>query len=497
MQNPVAPISLADALSALAFMGDLSMGQPTDHSPRVAWLARRIGRELCLADAECMELGQVALLRWVGCTANASDVAIAISDDVLGRGALLALRPQDVQLLVAPNRTAHHTSAISAVHCEVAVLIAQAMGLSEGVVQALECLFETWNGSGYPSWSGTGYPSGRKGDEIPSPVYVVALAGDMDIFTREHGIDRASALIHQRADVIYPKKLVDLVAKRLPEWIAELDGYGLWPVSAPVDCVATTVDLSLLANAIDLKLPWLTGYSRQVARLARSVANQLGLPAAMQTSIQCAALLHGLGRVATPNAVWNRPGPLSNADWERVRLGPYWTARAAMQMKSLACEAEIASYAYERLDGSGYFRGSRHAATAPENRILPVVCTWLALQAPRPWRMPMSADAARDHMHRQAQLGRFEPQVTDIVLAGNGVGSAPSPSEGPPRGQILTARECEVLRSISRGLSNKESARLLGISPSTVRAHVESIFRKLQCKSRAAATLKGSMHGIL
>lgn len=489
MQNPVAAISLADALSAMAFMGDLSMGQPTDHSPRVAWLAQCIGREFGLTEVECMELGQVALLRWVGCTANASDVAVAISDDVLGRGALLALRPQDVQMLVAPNRAAHHTSTISAIHCEVAAIIARTIGLSEAVVQALECLFETW--------SGTGYPSGRQGDEIPSQVYAVLLAGDMEIFIREYGVDQALTLIQQRADVIYPRKLVDLMARHVPKWIAELDGDALWPISVPGDGVAITVDLSLLANAIDLKLPWLTGYSRQVARLAHSVANQLGLPAAMQTSIQCAALLHGLGRVATPNAVWSRPGPLRNADWERVRLGPYWTARAAMQIKSLSREAEIASYAYERLDGSGYFRGSRHAATPPENRVLPVVCTWLALQAPRPWRAPMSADAAMDHMHRQAQLGRFEQQVTDIVLAGNSVGIDSPPSESPPRGQILTARECEVLRFISRGHSNKESARLLGISPSTVRAHLENIFRKLQCNSRAAATLKGSLYGVL
>lgn len=66
-----------------------------------------------------------------------------------------------------------------------------------------------------------------------------------------------------------------------------------------------------------------------------------------------------------------------------------------------------------------------------------------------------------------------------------------------PSGSLLSARECRVLLEISRGASNKQVARLLEISPSTVRTHVESIFRKLGCSTRAAATLKGSTLGLI
>jgi len=61
----------------------------------------------------------------------------------------------------------------------------------------------------------------------------------------------------------------------------------------------------------------------------------------------------------------------------------------------------------------------------------------------------------------------------------------------------LSPREIEVLRRVSLGESNKEAALRLGISPSTVRTHLESIFRKLGCKSRAAGTLKASVLGLL
>ena len=73
-----------------------------------------------------------------------------------------------------------------------------------------------------------------------------------------------------------------------------------------------------------------------------------------------------------------------------------------------------------------------------------------------------------------------------------------------PRGLVaasgpepLSRRQREVLGHISQGLSNKETARQLGLSPSTVATHIETIFRKLGCSTRAAATLKAAQGGWL
>jgi len=68
----------------------------------------------------------------------------------------------------------------------------------------------------------------------------------------------------------------------------------------------------------------------------------------------------------------------------------------------------------------------------------------------------------------------------------------------PARAAVtLSGREADVLRRISLGESNKEVARALAISPSTVRTHIESVFRKLECSTRAAATLKAFTLGLL
>lgn len=66
-----------------------------------------------------------------------------------------------------------------------------------------------------------------------------------------------------------------------------------------------------------------------------------------------------------------------------------------------------------------------------------------------------------------------------------------------PGGLLLTERECRILSEISIGANNKQVARLLEISPSTVRTHVESIFRKLECSTRAAATFKAAKLGLI
>jgi DNA-binding NarL/FixJ family response regulator len=88
------------------------------------------------------------------------------------------------------------------------------------------------------------------------------------------------------------------------------------------------------------------------------------------------------------------------------------------------------------------------------------------------------------------------------VAAGLKVGAAPPPArnfdalpEEPP--VVLTPREIEVLAALGDGLTNKETARLLGISPHTVKFHIESLFRKLGASSRAAAVARGMRQQIV
>ncbi|MGH8445007.1 MAG: HD domain-containing phosphohydrolase [Solimonas sp.] len=481
-------VALLDVIRSLAFVGDLAMGQPTDHSPRAAWMAGQLARASGADAAACTRATTVALLRWSGCTANAPEFAQLFGDDVNGRKALLATQSAGSSFRSATARKSSAFLSLSRIHCEVSGDIGAQLGLDDATQFALHHLFESYDGSGAPG--------GLGGEDVPLPVYTASLAGDLDIFNRLYGLDQACKLIGQRAGSLYPQRLADALVAHAAEWLAALESDpGLnGPCSLEAAFAGRTASLEILAHVIDLKLPWMTGNSRQVAQLAHGAAQALGLDAAGRQRVYCAALIHGIGRAAVPNMIWNTPGKLPEAAWERVRLVPYWTARAARQLGSLAGEAELASYAFERLDGSGYYREAKTPGIPVEGRILAAASALAALRSARPWREALVRDAADATLLREATAGRYDLDAVRTLL------DKPRASSRPlamPTSALLTERERDVLRCISLGASNKVAAQKLSISPSTVRTHVESVFRKLECSTRAAAILKAAQLGLL
>ena len=488
MAAPDDDIELKTALRAVAFMGDLSMGQPIDHSPRVAHLTAELAQQLGWGASAAEQARQIALLRWSGCTANATEIADTISDDVNGRAAMLALQFEKIEFLVQPEAIAQRATLTSAIHCEVSSLIANALGLDTVVADALGSVFEHWDGSGHPH--------GLHGEAIPAPAMVVTLCSELEILARIHGLPAALALLRQRADRVYPSIMVEIVCAHAAHWLEQLPQTLKANASPVVPTVQRPLKWDLIGHVIDLKLPWLTGFSRSVVTLADAIAASLGLPLQRRATLRRAGWLQGLGRVAIPNAVWSRPGPLSAADWERVRLAPYWTSRAAKQVQQLAAEAEMASQVYERLDGSGYFRACSQRNQPIEYGILAAAVAWVAMRSERPWRPALTADAAMAALHDDVKNQRFDPQVIAVLA------TCVSPQQAPPANRSdasapLTPRELEVLHRISLGDGNKAAAQRLGISPSTVRTHLESAFKKLNCKTRAACILQASLLGLL
>ena len=473
---------VSDAMLALAFVGDLSRGQPTNHSVRTARLAAMLAAAEGAGEEECEAAYSIALLRWSGCTANAAGFGELLGDDVAGRRNMAeALQP----LLNVPK---HLIYPLAQIHCEVSGDIAVMLGMPSAVENGLRHIFETYNGKGAPGL--------LQHPDVPVSVYRVALAGDLEVLSRVHGMETALAFVESHGNAKYPEELVKLLRRFAREWLAllESDQPQRLDFQSSATAASTEIPLTLVADVIDLKLPWLAGYSRQVAELACSAAALQGLAPIAQAQSHSAGLIHGIGRAAIPNWIWNTPGRLDASAWEQVRLAPYWTRRAAQQIRGLAQEVNLASHAYERQDGTGYFRGVADEAITLPQRTLATAVAWTALRSSRPWRAPLSPDAAAALLREEALQGRFDPVIVDAVLAAaTGQGSKPSAKAAT----VLTDREAEVLSRISLGESNKEVARSLAVSPSTVRTHVESIFRKLECSTRAAATLKAYTMGII
>ena len=87
-----------------------------------------------------------------------------------------------------------------------------------------------------------------------------------------------------------------------------------------------------------------------------------------------------------PNTIWDKPGPLTDAEWERVRLHPYYAERMLARPEALARLGAIAACHHERLDGSGYHRSLPGSALSPSARILAAADAYHAMTEARPHR---------------------------------------------------------------------------------------------------------------
>ena len=192
------------------------------------------------------------------------------------------------------------------------------------------------------------------------------------------------------------------------------------------------------------------------------------------------------------NAIWDKPGPLGSGEWERVRMYPYLTERMLCQSSALAPLGAIAVQHHERLDGSGYPRGLTGGSLSTMSRTLAAADAYRTMREPRPHREPVPADAAAVRLRGESRAGRLDVEVVEAVLAAAG---HPARRHSRPAG--LSPREVEILRLIARGMSSREIAGRLTLSPKTVRNHTEHIYAKTGATNRVAASLFAVEHGLL
>jgi HD-GYP domain-containing protein (c-di-GMP phosphodiesterase class II) len=378
-------------------------------------------------------------------------------------------------------------------HAKMTRLLGKELGLPGDVLDAL--------GAAYETWDGRGWPGELKGEDVPIAARVAQLAEFIEVAYRGGGVQAARNLARERAAKQFDPGLAELVYSEAEMILSGLDSVETWNAVIEAEPALAVVlsserfDAALLAiaNFVDLKSPYSLGHSQAVADLAAAAGAQLGLSEAQVRTLRRAGLVHDLGRLGVSNAIWDKRGPLGAGEWERVRLHPYLTERMLGQSAVLAPLGAIAVQHRERLDGSGYPRGLTGAAISRPARIIGAADAYQAMREPRPHRSERSAEEAAAELRADVRAGRLDADAVDAVLgaAGHRVSRR---REGPAG---LTVREVEILKLLARGLSNKEIAQRLVITPKTVRNHVEHIYAKIDASSRAAAALFAMQHGLL
>lgn len=506
------PARLAELVAAVSVATDMGTSLPVETGLAVCVTATRLAAQVGASGDDLAAVYYLALLRHIGCTAGSAKFAARMGDELVFGGRIGTADVTEPRVMAAVMMrhifgdgvvtgvrrvgwlAAHPAEYIgeAAAVCEVAQRLTSRLGVGPLLHDGLAARHARYDGKAMS----TRVPR----EEVPLASRVVDLSEVAVLAGRGGGMDGAVATVRaRRGRALFPD-LADVFCAAPGEFLPG-DGeplvgavLGLEPGRAVMlDDEGLDEGLCALADFTDLKAPSLAGHSRAVAGLAAAAAEHCRLPAADIALTRRAGWVHDIGRITVSAGVWEKRGPLSRDEWERVRLHAYQTERVFDGLPSLRPIGAVAGLHHERGDGSGYHRAAAAGTLPPAARLLAAADVYAALVAGRPHRPALTADGAAAALRSEVRAGRLDSDAGEAVLAaaGHRVGRRRTAVAG------LTSREVEVLAHVARGLSTKQIAAQLVLSPKTVDRHIESIYGKAGVRSRAAATLFAMQHDMV
>ncbi|MBA2692632.1 MAG: HD domain-containing protein [Rubrobacter sp.] len=406
----IALVKYSDVIGALSFALDMVEGQPEGHSLRSCFIGMTVANRIGLDREARAALFYALLLKDAGCSANSSKTAALFDAD--DRTAKRAFKTVDWSRLpqtalyaartVSPDGTIWSkarrllavgkdgpkaTRELIHIRCERGAEIARHVGFPEETAEAIRSLDEHWDGSGHPD--------GLKKDEIPLLARICGLAQTVEVFYAKHGPERAENVARSRRKKWFDPALVDAFLA---------DARGIWEVLGASDVklavsmlepedrvMEVTPDLldltaTAFARIIDAKSPFTFRHSEGVAEAALAIGKRMELSPREMQNLSRAALLHDVGKLGVSNAILDKPGKLTDAEFQSIKAHPRLTYEILRRVPHLQSLAETAANHHEKLDGSGYHRGVGSESLDRSSRILAVADIYDALAQTRPYR---------------------------------------------------------------------------------------------------------------
>jgi len=506
-------ICAAEVIAALSLATDLSIGFDFEHGLRSTLVAARLAERLGLDRETASQTYYTCLLQQVGCTADIhvraellGDTAAAVRNHLmpvwfgepremiaatarsLAPGAPLRVRAVEIARKVP--KAARVMPRVDVACREVARMLIDRLGMPASIGALFAYVDERWDGKGAP---------GAKGEEIPLAMRIAHVARDIDVQRVLGGAELAARVVGERAGSALDPAVAARFVAEAEAILAIDDEASVWDQTlacepAPrltLEGPAVDRALSAIGDFADLVSPYLAGHSTGVAELVSAAAERCRFASDEVTAVRRAALVHDVGRIAVPVPIWQKRGPLTAGEWERVRLHPYHSERVLSRSPFLAALAPLATAHHERLDGSGYHRGVGAGSLTPGARLLAAADAYHAMTEPRPHREGLSAERAAETLGAEARAGRLDADAIGAVLEAAG---HRAPRIERPAG--LRGREVEVVALLARGFQTKQVAHALGISTKTADRHVQNAYRKIGVSTRAAAALFAIEHGL-
>jgi len=417
----VQDIALSEVVGSLSYALDITEGQPPGHALRSCMIGMRLAEEIGLSAAERSDLFYALLLKDAGCSANAERMAALFGADdqaakrtsklvdwsrpgrsfvwavrTVAPGGTLAAR---VGRLKAIRDEGDVTRSFMEARCDRGAEIARMLYLTEPTAAAIRALDEHWDGRGQPA--------GLRGEEIPLMARILCLAQTAEVFHAEGGVRAVRRVLRRRRGRWFDPALADAL-------LGVCGDDGFWATLATPDVsewepgeLRLTADDARLdriaeafARVIDAKSPYTARHSERVAEIAVDIGRVLALPRATLRDLRRGGLLHDIGKLAVSNRILDKPGSLTDEEFEQIKAHPRHSQRILERAACFAALAPLAGAHHEKLDGSGYPYGLAGAELDLPMRVLAVADIYEALTADRPYRGSLAPATALEIIHR-------------------------------------------------------------------------------------------------
>ncbi len=379
---------------ALDFLESSIRENITNHNKRVALMAIRIGQELKLSDEDMFDLYAGAMLHDNGIT-----------------------HPLYNKSMEASGNTALERSSS---HCIVGEQNLKAFPFLKPRDGMILYHHEAYDGSGY---------FGVSGADIPLLAHIIHIADMVEVMysTGAQRIDIAKKVTEWKGRTFSPEVteafeavnslafflsidnrfIANELSRNVPYYQMEMSLTDLLPIAG------------ILSKLIDEKSPFTGRHSRGIAEKAGVMAKFYNFDEEHSTKLLLAAHLHDAGKLAVPNAVLDKDGPLTAEEFDKVKPHTFYTRRMLEGIKGFEDITEWASNHHEKLNGSGYPYGFDAKRLDFESRLMACIDIYQALTEDRPYRKPLEQGEVAHIMFDMADKGGIDRTLSADVIEAN------------------------------------------------------------------------------
>src|SRR5713101_5688308 len=172
-----------------------------------------------------------------------------------------------------------------------------------------------------------------------------------------------------------------------------------------------------LALSIEAKDPYTEGHCDRLSKYSVALAEHLGLAEELGVALRRAGIVHDIGKLAVPEHILLKPGPLTPEEWKVMKQHPVVGERICAPMRSFRRVLPIIRHHHEKLDGSGYPDGLKGEEIPLTARVLQTVDIYDALTTDRPYRKALSPKETFEVMQKEVKRGWWDGSLVDELEA--------------------------------------------------------------------------------